>query len=405
MSKTQRPYYDDAYTTEFSARVVERLTAEGQPVVALDQTYFYPTGGGQPCDTGTIGGVGVLDVYPREGDGAVLHALAGEVGADEVACRVDWARRFDHMQHHTGQHILSQAFIQVADAHTVGFHLSADSVTIDLDVAEVTPETLEQTEDLANRVIFENRPVTARLLEPGEETQVRMRKMPDTLSTGRLRIIEVEDFDTTACGGTHVARTGEIGLVKVLKLERRGETTRVEFRCGDRAVRDYRAKNAIANQLAAELTVGYWELGEAVERLRDELKDTRRALNAARTQLMDGEVTELLATAAERDGLRLVKRAYEDRDAGELRELVSRLVAEPDVIALLGAAGQKAQLIVAHSEGIPHDVRDALKRGLEVLGSDRGGGRPEFAQGGGVAADLGQVQAALDEAERVLFGS
>lgn len=402
---TQRLYYDDSYTIEFPARILERAVAGGQPTVVLDQTYFYPTGGGQPNDAGTIGDVSVIDVVPRDGDAAVLHVLAGEVEAAEVTCRVDWARRFDHMQHHTGQHVLSQAFIQIADANMVGFHLGVDSVTIDLDVASVTPDILERVEELANQIVFENRPVTARLAEPGEESQIRMRKTPDTISTGGLRIVEVEDFDKTACGGTHVARTGEIGLVKVLKLERRGETTRVEFRCGGRAVRDYHAKNSVANQLAAEFTVGYWEVGNAVDRLKDELKETRRSLKAARALLLDSEVTELLADATERGGLWVVKMVFDGRDVGELRELASRIVEHPARVALIGGPGQKTQIILARSDDLQHDMSAALKVALETIGSDRGGGRPEYAQGGGVDADAVQVQTALDAAEEFLFST
>jgi alanyl-tRNA synthetase len=382
---------------------LERLAVDGRPAVALDRTYFYPTGGGQPFDIGMIGGVEVVDVFPREEDGAVLHVLAGELSEDSVDCQVDWERRFDLMQHHTGQHILSQAFIQAADANTVGFHLGVESVTIDLDVVSISSDTLGQVENLANQIIFENRPVTARVLAPGEEAQVRMRKAPEHLATGGLRIVEIEGFDTTACGGTHVARTGEIGLVKVLKLERRGEKTRVEFRCGKRALGDYRLKNALANQLAAEFTVGYWEVDQAVDRLRAELKETRRALKEARTRLLDQEVSALLDAGIEQEGVRVVRAVFEGRDVGEVRQMVSRLVETPGTVALLGVSGEKAQVIVARSADLPHDMAVVLKRALGVLGSERGGGRPEFAQGGGVAADVGLVEAALVEAERTVL--
>jgi alanyl-tRNA synthetase len=396
---TERLYYDDSYTTDFPARIVERLVVDDRPTVVLDRTYFYPTGGGQPFDVGTIGGVEVVDVFPREEDSVVLHLLAGEVGEDEVTCRVDWERRLDHMQHHTGQHVLSQAFVQVAQANTVGFHLGVESVTIDLDVAAVSPETAEQAEDLANQIVYEDRRVTARSLAPGEEASVRMRNVPDSLATDELRVVEIEDFDATACGGTHVSAAGQIGVIKIIKLEKRGEETRVEFRCGKRALRDYRQKNALVNQLAAEFTVGHWEIDEAVSRLRAELKDTRRELKDARARLLEHEVVRLLDSATERDGVRVVKVAFGEREVGEVRELASRLAGTPNTIALLGIAGQKAHLILARDAALPHDMAAALKRALKVLKTDRGGGRPEFAQGGGVTADVGLVESALDEAE------
>jgi alanyl-tRNA synthetase len=392
---TRRLYYDDPYTTEFTARVVERAVVDGRLAVALDQTYFYPTGGGQPHDTGRLGGAPVLEVLTRDSDHVVLHVLDGEVAGDEVVGEVYWPRRLDHMQHHTGQHILTQAFVEVAGANTVGFHLGEESVTIDLDAAEITDQQIAAAEDLANRVVQENRPVRARLIDPGDADQVRMRKMPDYLATDGLRVVEVEDFDRTACGGTHVAHTGEIGLIKVVKAERRGEETRIEFRCGGRALQDYQAKHAAISGLAARLSVGYWEVDEAVGRLEAELKETRQALRAARKALIRGEAIELLAGTAEVGGVRIVRACFPDRDAGEARALVSHLIEGPGAVALVGTAGEKAELIFARSADLSLDVVPLLKEALASLGSDRGGGRPDFAQGGGIWADAAQVDAAL----------
>ncbi len=400
---TQRLYYDDAYTTAFTARVTGRLAVNDHPAVVLDCTYFYPASGGQPADGGTIAGVEVIDVLPRKEDGAVLHLLTADVPGDRVECCVDWERRFDHMQHHTGQHILTRAFIQIAGADTVGFHLGEESVTIDLDKPHISPETLDEVEDLANRVIFEDRPVTTRVIDLEEAESIRMRKMPDTLATDGLRVVEVADFDLTACGGTHVARTGEIGLIKVLRLEKRGDEMRVEFRCGWRALRDLRVKNELVNRLAAEFTVGYWELDQAIERLCADLKAARRTLKAAGNRLLDYEAADLLRSTAVREGVRVINRVFEGRDVGEVRALAGRLVAAPGTVALLGVAGEKAQLILARSRDLSYDMSAALERALSVLGSARGGGKPDFAQGGGVAADAALVEAALAEAEDTVF--
>ncbi len=400
---SERLYYADAYTTGFTARVVERLSVEGQPAVVLDRTYFYPTGGGQPHDAGTIAGVEVVGAQAREPDGAVLHLLAGEIAADEVTCQVDWPRRFDFMQQHTGQHILTRAFEQVAGAQTVSFHLSPESVTIDLDQASIPSETLAQVEDLANQVIVENRPVTVRLVDAAQAEGVRVRLTPDHLHTGGLRVVTVEDFDATACGGTHVARTGEIGLLKLLKLESYKGGSRVEFCCGGRALRDYRQKHAILGQLAADLTVGYWEVGDAVARLRDELQAAQRALKAAGRQLVAHEAGRLLAGAATRAGVRVVKAVLDGLYADQARELASRLAQEPATLVLLGAPGEKAQIVLARSPDLPPDLNPALQAALRALGGGRGGGRPEFCQGGGLPAGPDQVAAALDDAERAIF--
>src|SRR5574341_51516 len=301
---TERLYYHDSYTTRFSASITDRLEVEGRPAILLDRTYFYPTGGGQPNDLGTLGEAKVVDVIARPEDHAILHAVDGDVGGGTVEGVVDWTRRFDHMQAHTGQHILTRAFMEAAGANTISFHLSPDSVTIDLNRAEIPPDTLEKVEDLANRIVQENRAVTARIIsmeEAGKLDILRMRKVPEALATDGLRVVEVDSFDLTACGGTHVARAGEIGMIKIIEVERRRQESRVEFRCGGRALADYRVKNAVANRLAADLTVGHWEIDQAVARLRDDLKESRSALKAAQERLVEYEGLSMLAGAHQQD--------------------------------------------------------------------------------------------------------
>ncbi len=399
---TQRLYYDAPYTTAFSARVVEHTQWEGHPAVVLDRTYFYPTSGGQPHDIGALEGVPVLNVVAREEDNAVLHVLARELPApaDTVHGEIDWARRFDHMQHHTGQHLLTQAFVQVADAQTVGFHLSADSVTIDLDKPALSPEKIAATEELANRIVTEDRVVRAWFPEPDELARLPLRKVP--VVHGKLRVVEIADFDVTACGGTHVARTGEIGLIKVLSAEKRGDTVRIEFRCGGRALRDYAEKHALLSRLAAELTTAYTAIPDVLAKLRAENKMLRKELKQLRGALLRSEAQTLWEAAEQRDGYRLVLHAFEGRDAGEVRQIVQRLISHPTTIALCAVAGPKAQLIAARSDDLPQDMVVALKRGLAVWGVQRGGGRPSFAQGGGVPATLEQAQTALLAAAEAL---
>jgi alanyl-tRNA synthetase len=267
----------------------------------------------------------------------------------------------------------------------------------------VTDQQIAAAEALANRVVWENRPVRARLIDPGAADQVRMRKMPDYLATDGLRVVEVEDFDWTACGGTHVAHTGEIGLIKVIKAERRGAETRIEFRCGGRALADYQAKHAALTGLAARLSVGYWEVDEAVGRLEAELKETRQSLRAARKELIQHEARGLLTGAADAGGGRIVSACFAGRDPGEVRALVSHLIEAPGTVALAGLAGEKAQLFFARSADLSLDMVPILKDALARLGAERGGGRPDFAQGGGVSADGAQVEAALAAAQQVII--
>jgi alanyl-tRNA synthetase len=399
---TERLYYADSYTTTFEATVVERLDHDGHTALVLDRTYFYPLSGGQPADAGTINGVPVEDVYIREADGAVVHVLSADLLSDEVEGVIDWERRFDHMQQHTGQHILSQAFIQAADAHTVSFHLSDNSVTIDLDKEQLRPEEVEQAELLANQIIWEDRPIHVRQVSTEEAERLALRKVPE-LEADKLRLIEIEQFDVTACGGTHVSRSGAVGMIKIVKLERRRNQLRVEFCCGRRALLDYGHKNRVVNNLANELTTGYWELEGAVANLREENKELRRENRRQQSETMGLLAEKLLAEAAAQNGTRIIKRAFDDRGPDEVRTLASQIAETPGAIALLGLSGEKSQLIFARAKDAPGQMNELLKPALQILGSAGGGGSATYAQGGGPAADLERLQQALNRAERLLL--
>ncbi len=401
---TERLYYDDAYTTQFEATVIEQAEYGDKSALVLNQTYFYPTSGGQPHDTGTINGLPVVDVIVRDEDGAILHlvdAPAPPSLQQIVSCEVDWTRRFDHMQQHTGQHILTQAFIQTAEAKTVSFHLSAENVTIDLDVNGLTDSQIEAAEQLANDVIQADKSVSAVVRKADEQDGVRMRKMPKHVVTDGLRVVEIEGFDRTACGGTHVARTGELGLIKVIKLEKRGDKTRLEFRCGGRALADYSDKHQILSVMASEMNCRYPEVPENVAKLRADLKSAQAALKEMREQLVEYEVARLLAEAPRTAGYALITASFEGRDAGELRLLASRLTESSGVAVLLGTAGEKAQFIFARSADLAFDMGALLKEALGKLGG-RGGGQAAFAQGGGVAATLDQVKSVIEETSNKL---
>ena len=400
---TERLYYTDSYSTAFEANVISTTIVNGAPAAILDRTCFYPTSGGQPHDTGTLNGAAVLEVIVRESAGAVLHILDRALSVGRVSGQVDWARRFDHMQHHTGQHILSQAFERLAQAATVGFHMSADSITIDLDQPDLAPATVDAAEDLANQIVTEDRPVRAWFPTDDEVAALALRKVPDV--EGRFRVVAVEGFDVTACGGTHVAHTGEIGLIKVLRTERRGDILRVEFRCGGRALRDYRLKNALLHQIAAEMTTGFADLPAVLAKLRDENKALRRDLRQAQALALAHEAETLWAAGEQTGEIRLVLAAFAERDAGELRQLVQQVIARPATVMVCAASGAKAQLIAACSEDVALDMVAVLKRGLAVWGIERGGGRPSFAQGGGSDVSATQAQAALQAAADYIRGA
>lgn len=394
---TERLYYGDAYTLTFDANVIEHLTYHEHPAVVLDRSYFYPEGGGQLPDTGTLNDVRVIDVQTRDSDRAVIHVLAAALHAEQVHGVIDGSRRRDLMRHHSGQHVLSQALLQAAQAQTVSVHMSLDSMTIDVNRPLLTPAEIRTVEALANRIVLEDRPVRAWFPDAAELPALGLRKLPDV--SGALRVIDMGGFDVTACGGTHVARTAEIGLIKIIRQEKRGSGTRLEFKCAERALEDYAEKNDVINRLAADLTVAYTELPDSIARLRDENKALRAELKIFREQALDVEARDLVAAAPAQNGYHIVTSVFDRRDANDVKLLAQKIMALPNVVALLGTSGEKAQLIFGRSEDVSVDVVPLLKTALKSLGTDRGGGRPNFAQGGGIPADSAQLKAALDLAK------
>ncbi len=390
MTMNERLYYHDAYTNQFTAVITDRISENGRYAVALNQTYFYPTSGGQPFDRGTLNGLPVVDVTIRAEDGAILHWLDGAAPKeDEVTAVIDWPRRFDHMQQHTGQHILSQAFIRIAEAQTIGFHLSDDTVTIDLDVNSLTGEELNRVEQLANQIVWENRPINIHMVTRAEAEKMPVRKIPPA-QTGKIRLVDIENFDLTACGGTHVSRTGGVGLIKIVKLERRRENVRVEFRCGGRALADYDSKNNTVQELMAVLTTGQEALGTAVTTLQDENKTNQRIIKKLRNSLLETEAAQMLQTGQKLGDFILISQVFDENEGVNLRQLGTHLTQNPGVVALLGTVGSKSQLLFCRSNNAPGDMNLLLKEALKQLGGG-GGGSAMMAQGGGPVVDNGRL--------------
>jgi alanyl-tRNA synthetase len=396
-------YYSDSYLADFDARVVERVTLNGFPALVLDRTAFYPTGGGQPHDTGTLNGIDVIDVVEREADKTPVHVLEEAEAAldlqpgDPVKGILDWARRFDHMQQHTGQHILSQAFIQTHDLDTIGFHLSSDYSTIDLNSGTLNEDGIARAEALANQVVFDDRAVVARFMEPAQVTALPLRKRPPVKDV--IRILNVDGFDWSACGGTHVARTGEIGMIKIVRSERRGPETRITFLCGSRALSHFHALNTLTRELALNLSVGVDELNQAIERLQSEVRILRKERDQLREVLLEYEALALAAAGQMIGSALLVQAVFVGRDVQEVRQLASLIAAQPGQVALLGVKGAKAQLVFARSADLSYDMRPLLQDACRLVGGG-GGGSPDLAQGGGPQVDF--VEEALQYAAQIL---
>lgn len=401
---SKRLYYEDAYTCEFDADIVARVEENGRSALILDRTYFYPTSGGQPHDTGVLANTAVSNVTIRETDGAILHWLDAPLPADitRVNGRIHWPRRFDHMQQHSGQHILSQALLRTAGTATISFHLSADSVTIDLDATALTPGQLATAEDLANQIVWENRPVRVRQVTLAEAERLNLRKIPEAAEEGALRLVEIADFDLTACGGTHVAHTGAVGMIKILKLERMRGQMRVVFCCGARALADYRQKQEVLQELGNLLTTGMREFPQAVRALQADLQAANRAIKHQMETLLAMEAEQLLAQGQVHGRTTLITHASTHRDAAQLRLLANQLTKRAGVVALLGQAGEKSFLLFSRAADAPGSMHELLQTALQQLGG-KGGGTAVTAQGGGPPVDLPRLKAILDHAQRLLL--
>ncbi len=380
---TERLYYADAYLRQWNAVIVERRGLQ----IALDRSAFYPEGGGQPADHGTINGVRVVDVQSDDA-GMVWHTLDGEITTAHVACALDWTRRFDHMQQHHGQHLLSAAFDQLYAMRTVAFHLSASSVTIDLDTPTITPEQLAAVEDLTNQMIWADLPIMARFVEPAELATIKLRKPPSV--TGAIRVVSAGDFDHSACGGTHPRSTGSVGSLIIRRTERRGATTRVEFLCGGRALQLARWNNALINRVASNFSGSPEQLETSIERLRTNEATTRKALQTANEQLLDYEAQALVRDSNVHHELRIVRMVWENREANDVRTL-AQLVAKHGGLALFGLRGTKPQLMFAGETSV--DCGALLRETVAQFGGKGGGSRTQ-AQGG--IANNEDLEQALD---------
>ncbi len=399
---TVKLYWEDAHLTRFAARVTDAWLQGAHRIVSLDQSAFYPTGGGQPCDTGSINSARVIDVE-MAGDGRILHRLDSDVSftvGEEVDCEVDWRRRREMIQQHTGQHILSQGFFRLFGAETKGFRITDRSTEIDLTL-EARPDEIElaiaRAEELANDVVFDNREIRVHNVAPEEAAALPLRK--ESFVADCVRVIEIADYDWSPCGGTHAERTGEVGLIAVRGWERAKKMTRVHFLCGARALNDYREASRSVDAIARKFSAGREEAESSVARLLDENKRLSRRARELAGVAATVEAHELIEATEPVDGARIVSRVFENRDIEELNLLAHRLVDGDNVIALLASKEiGTVRLVFARSANLSADMNALMRAACERLGG-RGGGKPDFAHGGGTK--VGELDQALEEARTI----
>ncbi|HEY0348342.1 MAG TPA: DHHA1 domain-containing protein [Pyrinomonadaceae bacterium] len=385
MSATERLYYHDSRLLEFDARVTDLSERDdGAIAVMLDRTAFYPTGGGQPNDTGTLGEARVVDCIDLE-DAGVLHVIQGptpEVG-ETVHGRIDSQRRLDHMQQHTGQHLLSAAFVKLFGAPTRSFRMLEHECEIDVALDDPTDEKIEQAVDLANQTIWQNRQITIHHVTAEDASALPLRKEP--ARAGELRVIEIDDFDLTPCGGTHAHATGEVGIIAVRGWERAKGLTRIQFMAGGRVLNDYQKANRTAASVATAFSTGRDDSPALVTRLIEENKKLVRRVRELDQIACRVEAEEILKSSGLEAGDRplVVTRIFPDRDADSLKHLALALIAHANVVALLGSRdGDAARLVFARAPDAPGDMNALMRKACEMI-EGRGGGKADMAQGGG----------------------
>jgi len=389
---TERLYYEDSYLKEFRAKVLKKIKIDNRSAVVLNETAFYPTSGGQPYDKGVIQDVPVVEVV-EEGD-EIIHILKEELKEkinSEIVGKIDWERRFDHMQQHLGQHILSGALMKLWGVETVSFHLGEEGCTLDIAKEKLTEEEAKKAEECANEIIFDNRPVKCYFVEGEEELKrLNLRKVPE--KTEKIRIIEVENFDLSACGGTHCRATGEVGMIKIIKWEKRGEKIRLEFICGRRAWKDYFWKNELIKDISNKLTIKDSELGEAIDRMLEERKELWKELKEFKEKLQEYKAKRLIDESSLKDNrIKIINKVFEENNFQEVRGLVQKIINLDDSVVVLAGIkskgeGEGAKILFACSRALKYDMNKLIREAGKFI-EGRGGGAPNFAQAGGKKAE------------------
>lgn len=373
---TNKLYYKDAYLQSFSAKIVDQK----ENYVVLSDTAFYPTGGGQPHDHGTIDGVAVTNVELI--DGEIRHFLLNPISnhSENIEGIIDWKRRFDHMQQHAGQHILTAAFDNLFGFKTVSFHLRKDSATIDLDTSAVSEQQLKEVEQYANQIILENHPIVTKWVTEKELNQYTLRKA--TAVKEDIRLVIIPDFDYNACGGTHPKETGQVGLIKILQTEKQKQLTRVEFVCGERVITHLHRKQHVILDLISTLSSPEEKLGEAVRTLLENGKSTERQVSELKEVLLQYEAKELM----EKEEGTIITSAFQNRSIQELQRLAKILVAESSetLCLLVSENAGRIQIVAAKGNSVDQSMKELITSLLPLF-NGKGGGNDAMAQGGGEA--------------------
>lgn len=387
---TEKLYYKDAYLTEFTTSLLrEGQTESGEWYIVLAETAFYPTGGGQPYDTGTLNDIDVVNV--EEVDGEVRHYLSRKMdSADRVHGIVNWERRFDHMQQHSGQHILTAAFVELFQLPTVSFHLGIETCTIDLNTDYMTEDILQEVERRANEVILESRPIETKWVTEEEARKYQLRK--ELAVTEDIRLVIIPDFDYNGCGGTHPKSTSQIGSIKILGWEKQRNQIRIEFICGARVLKQLHEKHSIMKELGRVVSSSQEQMVPTVTKLVETQKSLAKKVDELQEQLLKFEGESLIAHSRDWHGEKLVTEVFQDRSIKELQKLAKIIISEKSGINVLLAAenGQQLQFVFARDALGTVNMKEAVKLALPLI-NGKGGGSEHSAQGGGESLISGHM--------------
>ncbi|MEK3943994.1 alanyl-tRNA editing protein [Paenibacillus sp. FSL H3-0310] len=369
---TNKLYYNSTYQTDWQTRVTETIEREDGLYVLLEETAFYPHGGGQPCDLGAIQGIPVLDVISEEE--LVLHKLERLPNEESVTCQIDWNRRFDHMQQHSGQHLLSAVCLEKHNFMTLSFHLGEDYCTIDIEVSELSADQLYSIEREVNRQIYLNHNILSYFVTGEEAAQLKLVKQPKV--TENIRIVEIKDVEYNACGGTHVSSTGEIGIIKLLKAEKIKGNTRIYFKCGYRALEEFNTSQQILGTLSSKFNTGKDEIIDRIEKWENEQKLLQAEIYLLKEKNDDYVVQELLNEQAGK----MIAQVFEDKSLKDLQSLANKLTSKCDLPVLLATSAEN-KVVFAQNGSTEISCGAFFKAHLGSY-NGKGGGSDKLAQAG-----------------------
>ena len=407
--QSDRLYFDDAYKTAFEARVVEVAERDNRFDIRLADSFFYPVSGGQPCDVGCMRlpngdrtspiSISVTEielknnqVWLRSSEGLKINQL--------VECEINWHRRFDHMQQHSGQHVLSQAFLHHGDFPTVGFHLSNENLSIDGE-GDVDASLMDSAESIANQIIYENRPIKSYLVSKSELSSLPIRKIPE-VESDYLRIVEISDFDWNACGGTHVRNTGEIGMIKLLGTEKIRNSTRIRFACGKRALKIFNQTLSVTTTLSNDLTCATTDLPDNVSKLRQDLRTANKKIKQTQSDLATLLINDLLTKTETENNHPIITHTYKKAPSIPLSTLTNQLANRHHTTTFLASVGSPSTIALAAPKTSTADMNNLISIILTNL-EGKGGGSPTFAQGTISKANFDQLNAEITSAKQRWF--